>query len=305
MRISYVKKGRRSSTKKSPSAILRHKIGEQNRAGAIAEKLFSPHQEGLRPPQRLTAAARKLAIDGVPVAKAKAIAKSEPVASKAKPGKTKKPLAPERIAAILDALRKTYPGVVCALNHRDAWELTVATILSAQCTDVRVNLVTPALFKAFPTPKAMAAASPPELEELIRTTGFFRNKAKSIKGAARVVTDEFNGQVPRTMDEILKLPGVARKTANVVLGSWYGIAVGVVVDTHVLRLSRRLELTKNSAPEKVEQDLMKIIPQSRWIAFSHELIHHGRQVCVARNPRCEECTLEKLCNSTDKTWSSH
>jgi endonuclease III len=238
-------------------------------------------------------------------AKARAIAKSEPVAAKKKVGKTLNPLAPERIAAILDALRKTYPGVVCALNHKNAWELTVATILSAQCTDVRVNLVTPALFKAFPTPKAMAAASLPELEELIRTTGFFRNKAKSIQGAARVVTEKFGGKVPQTMEEILTLPGVARKTGNVVLGSWYGIAVGVVVDTHVMRLSKRLELTKESAPEKVERDLMKIIPQDRWIAFSHELIHHGRQICVARKPRCVDCTLERLCNSGDKTWSSH
>jgi endonuclease-3 len=238
-------------------------------------------------------------------AKARAIAASEPVSAKKKIGKTRNPLAPERIAAILDALRKTYPGVVCALHHRNAWELTVATILSAQCTDVRVNLVTPKLFKAFPTPKAMAAASLPELEELIRTTGFFRNKAKSIQGAARVVTEEFGGEVPRTMEEILRLPGVARKTGNVVLGSWYGIAVGVVVDTHVMRLSRRLELTQETTPEKVEQDLMKIIPQDRWIAFSHELIHHGRQICVARKPRCVDCTLEKLCNSADKTWSSH
>jgi endonuclease III len=238
-------------------------------------------------------------------AKARAVAATEPVAAKKKAGKTAKPLDPVRVAAILDALRKTYPGVVCALNHKNAWELTVATILSAQCTDVRVNLVTPALFKAFPTPKAMAAASLPELEELIRTTGFFRNKAKSIQGAARVVTEEFGGQVPKTMEEILKLPGVARKTGNVVLGSWYGIAVGVVVDTHVMRLSRRLELTKETAPEKVERDLMKIIPQDRWIAFSHELIHHGRQICVARKPRCVDCTLERLCNSADKTWSSH
>jgi endonuclease III len=236
--------------------------------------------------------------------KARAIAASEPVAAK-KGEKTRNPLAPERIAAILDALRKTYPGVVCALNHRNAWELTVATILSAQCTDVRVNLVTPKLFKTFPTPKAMAAASLPELEELIRTTGFFRNKAKSIQGAAKVVTEKFGGEVPKTMEEILTLPGVARKTGNVVLGSWYGIAVGVVVDTHVMRLSRRLELTKQTTPEKVEQDLMKIIPQDRWIAFSHELIHHGRQICVARKPKCVDCTLEKLCNSADKTWSSH
>jgi endonuclease-3 len=150
----------------------------------------------------------------------------------------------------------------------------------------------------------MAAASLPEIEDLIRTTGFFRNKAKSIQGAARVVSEEYGGKVPRTMQEILRLPGVARKTGNVVLGSWYGIAEGVVVDTHVLRLSRRLELTQNTTPEKVEQDLMKIVPQDRWIAFSHELIHHGRQVCVARKPRCAECSLETLCNSADKTWSS-
>jgi endonuclease-3 len=215
------------------------------------------------------------------------------------------PISPERVAAILEILARTYPGVVCALNHKNAWELTVATILSAQCTDVRVNLVTPKLFKAFPSPKAMAAASLPELEELIRTTGFFRNKAKSIQGAARVVTEGFGGKVPQTMEEILTLPGVARKTGNVVLGSWYGTAVGVVVDTHVMRLSRRLELTKETSPEKVERNLMKIIPQERWIAFSHELIHHGRQVCLARKPKCVDCTLERICNSADKTWSSH
>ncbi|MEO8735127.1 MAG: endonuclease III [Edaphobacter sp.] len=241
-----------------------------------------------------------------PVGKrARAIAASEPVSPKKKLGKTVKPLAPERVAAILDALAKTYPGVVCALNHRSAWELTVATILSAQCTDVRVNLVTPALFKAFPTPKAMAAASLPELEELIRTTGFFRNKAKSIKGAAKTVVEEFEGKVPQTMEELLRLPGVARKTANVVLGSWFKIAVGIVVDTHVMRLTRRLELTKETAPEKVERDLVQIIPQDHWIDFSHELIHHGRQICIARKPRCADCTLEKLCNSSDKTWTSH
>jgi len=225
--------------------------------------------------------------------------------AKKKVVKTPKPLAKERVAAILDILAKTYPNVVCALNHRNAWELTIATILSAQCTDVRVNLVTPALFKAFPNSKAMASASLPELEELIRTTGFFRNKAKSIKGASQAVVEQFGGKVPQTMEEILKLPGVARKTGNVVLGSWYGIAVGVVVDTHVLRLSKRLELTKNDKPEKVEQDLMKIIPQDHWIQFSHELIHHGRQICIARNPKCAHCPLEPLCNSGDKTWSSH
>ena len=237
--------------------------------------------------------------------KARAIAATEPVSPKVKRGKTVKPLAPERVAAILDALEKAYPHAVCALNHRSAWELLVATILSAQCTDVRVNLATPALFAAFPTPKAMAAASLPELEELIRTTGFFRNKAKSIKGAGRVVTEEFNGEVPHTMEELLRIPGAARKTANVVLGSWFGIATGVVVDTHVLRISRRLELTKETTPERVEQDLMKVIPQSKWIAFSHEIIFHGRQICIARKPKCADCTLERLCNSADKTWSSH
>ncbi len=217
----------------------------------------------------------------------------------------RKPLDPERVAAILRVLAETYPGVVCALRHRNAWELAVATILSAQCTDARVNLVTPALFKTFPTPAAMAAASLPELEELVRTTGFFRSKSKSIQGAARVVTEEFGGRVPETMDELLRLPGVARKTANVVLGSWFAIGVGVVVDTHVLRLSRRLELTKHTDPGKVETDLMRIIPRERWIDFSHELIHHGRQICIARKPRCVDCTLETLCFSKDKTWSSH
>ena len=205
------------------------------------------------------------------------------------------------MAAILVELRKTYPDVVCALNHKNAWELTVATILSAQCTDVRVNLVTPKLFKAFPTPKAMAAASLPELEELIRTTGFFRNKAKSIQGAARVVTEKFGGKVPETMEEILTLPGVARKTGNVVLGSWYGIAVGVVVDTHVMRLSRRLDLTKQEEPKGIEQDLMRILPKEKWIQFSHQLIWHGRRICFARKPNCAECNLESICYSKDKT----
>ncbi len=197
-----------------------------------------------------------------------------------------------------------YPDAVCALNHRDAWELTVATILSAQCTDARVNLVTPELFRLFPTPQAMVEATLPALEEAIRTTGFFRAKARSIQGAARVVTQEFGGAVPQTMDELLRLPGVARKTANVVLGSWYGIAVGVVVDTHVLRISHRLELTKETTPEKVERDLQRVIPEAEWINTSHRIIFHGRQVCVARKPRCAECGLETICRAKDKTWSS-
>jgi endonuclease-3 len=261
------------------------------------------------PPIKTAKSALKKATARVTVspvgAKARAIAATEPVSAKKKPGKTKNPLAPERVAAILDGLEKAYPKAVCALNHRSAWELLAATILSAQCTDVRVNLVTPELFKAFPTPKAMAAASLPELEELIRTTGFFRNKANSLQGAGRVVSEEFGGNIPQTMEEMLRIPGAARKTANVVLGSWYGIAVGVVVDTHVLRLSRRLELTKETTPEKVEQDLMRVIPQAKWIDFSHEMIFHGRQICIARNPKCADCTLERVCNSADKTWSSH
>ena len=259
----------------------------------------------LPPPQKLSSPVRKAAVEGVTPAKAKKIAASEPVSPKTKPGKTKKPLAPERIAAILDALRKTYPNVVTALDHRNAFELTIATILSAQTTDVGVNKATPELFRHFPTPEALAKANPTAVEQLIKTTGFYRTKAKNIIGAARVLVEKFQGKVPETMDEMLELPGVARKTANVVLGSWYGIPSGVVVDTHVLRLSRRLELTTNTEPIKVEQDLEKIIPRDRWIKFSHELIHHGRQVCIARKPQCERCTLEHLCNSADKTWSSH
>lgn len=259
----------------------------------------------LPPPQKLPAQQRKAALEGVALAKAERIAASEPISPKAKPGKTKNPLAPERIAAILDALRKTYPNVVCALNHHNAFELTIATILSAQTTDVGVNKATPELFRQFPTPEKLAAANPTAVEQLIKSTGFYRSKAKNIIGAARVLVDKFHGKVPETMDEMLELPGVARKTANVVLGSWYGIPSGVVVDTHVLRLSRRLELTTNTEPVKVEQDLEMVIPKDRWIQFSHELIHHGRQVCIARKPECERCTLEHLCNSADKTWTSH
>lgn len=212
---------------------------------------------------------------------------------------------PERIQKIIAGLQKAYPGATCALIHHNAWELLVATILSAQCTDVRVNLVTPELFRRFPTPATMAKASLPELEALIRTTGFYHNKAKSISGAAKGVVERFGGKVPKTMDELLTLPGVARKTANVVLGTAYGIADGIVVDTHVLRLSRRLELTLNTEPKKVEQDLIKIIPKDHWIDFSHELILHGRAICIARKPRCVDCIIEKECDSSDKTWSSH
>jgi endonuclease-3 len=214
------------------------------------------------------------------------------------------PLAPERVSSILEILDRTYPNVRCALHHENAWQLLVATILSAQCTDVRVNLVTPALFKKYPTPAALAKIDPAEVEPDIRTTGFFRNKAKSIVGAARKIVQDFHGQVPDQMDELLSLPGVARKTANVVLGCWFGRAEGIVVDTHVHRISRRLELTSSDDPPHIEQDLMKIIPQPKWIDFSHQIIHHGRALCVARAPKCADCPLETLCHAADKTWST-
>jgi endonuclease-3 len=212
---------------------------------------------------------------------------------------------PARIAELLRRLAAAYPNAECALQHRNAWELLVATILSAQCTDARVNMVTPSLFRKFPTPAAFAQASLPAIEEEIRSTGFYRNKAKSISGAAKKVVADFGGRVPDDMGQLLTLPGVARKTANVVLGVAYQKAEGVVVDTHVLRLSYRLGLTQSEDPKRVEQDLMRILPRERWISFSHELIHHGRQICVARKPRCVDCPLETLCNAPDKTWSSH
>ena len=213
-------------------------------------------------------------------------------------------LDPKRIAELLRRLQAAYPNAECALHHRNAWELLVATILSAQCTDARVNMVTPSLFQKFPTPQAFAAASLPAIEEEIRSTGFYHNKAKSISGAAKKLISDFGGKVPQTMAELLTLPGVARKTGNVVLGVAFKKAEGVVVDTHVLRLSHRLGLTRAEDPKKVEEDLMRIIPRDHWIAFSHEMIHHGRQICIARKPRCIDCPLETLCNAADKTWSS-
>jgi endonuclease III len=202
---------------------------------------------------------------------------------------------------ILRGLDEMYPNVTCALDHRDPWQLLVATILSAQCTDKRVNLVTPALFAKYPTPRDFAAVRPEVLAHDIRSTGFFNNKAKSIVGAAKKVVQEFGGKVPKTMAEMLTIPGAARKTANVVLGTAYGVAVGVVVDTHVQRVSRRLDLTKNTDPAKIEQDLIKIIPKERWILFSHQIIHHGRALCQARKPRCGECLLDPVCYAKDKT----
>jgi endonuclease-3 len=214
------------------------------------------------------------------------------------------PLAPERVREIIAGLDRLYPGVTCALTHRSAWELVVATILSAQCTDVRVNMVTPLLFEKYPTVQDFVALEPEQLEPDIRSTGFFRNKSKSVVGAARKVVADFGGNVPQTMEELLSLPGVARKTANVVLGTWFKKNEGVVVDTHVTRISRRLELTKHEDPKKIEEDLMRIIPRERWTDFSHEVIWHGRKVCVARGPKCVDCGLEKLCHAADKTWST-
>lgn len=208
---------------------------------------------------------------------------------------------PKRVAAILAKLDEAYPNATCELNHKNAFELLVATILSAQCTDVRVNQVTQTLFRKYPDAKAFAYANPSELEQQIRPTGFFRNKTKSVMGASKGILENFGGEVPRTMDEILTLPGVARKTGNVVLGTAYGIPSGIVVDTHVQRIANRLDLTRNEDPKKIEQDLMQLIPKDMWIQFSHQIIWHGRRVCQARKPKCAECNMESLCYAKDKT----
>ncbi len=214
------------------------------------------------------------------------------------------PVAPERVQEILERLDQLYPAATCALTHRNAWELLVATILSAQSTDANVNRVTPALFQKYPTVQDFAALKPEQLEQDIRSTGFFRNKSKSVVGAAKKIVSDFGAEVPSDMEQLLTLPGVARKTANVVLGTWFKRGVGVVVDTHVTRISRRLELTKNVDPPKIEQDLMKVIPQDRWILFAHQLIWHGRKLCTARAPKCVDCLLENICHAADKTWST-
>jgi endonuclease-3 len=233
------------------------------------------------------------------------IATPTPVHSVTPPKKVPKPKnAAERatrLNRILDELDRLFPKATCALHHKNAWQLLVATILSAQCTDERVNKVTPELFKKYPKLQDFANASQEELAQDIRSTGFFNNKARSLIGAARKLLADYQGQVPRTMDELLSVPGAARKTANVVLGTSYGIPSGVVVDTHVQRISQRLDLTKNTEPVKIEQDLMKIVPQDRWILFSHQVIHFGRQICIARKPRCASCPLDQICYAKDKT----
>ena len=205
-----------------------------------------------------------------------------------------------RLQEILRRLDQAYPNARCALEHQNAWQLLVATILSAQCTDKRVNLVTPGLFRKYPALQDMAAVRPAVLEKDIQSTGFFRNKTRSLIGAARTLLADFGGEVPRTMEQLLTVPGAARKTANVVLGTAFGIASGVVVDTHVQRIARRLDLTRQSDPVKIERDLMKAIPQDRWILFSHQIIHHGRGPCTARSPKCGACGLASLCYAKDK-----
>jgi endonuclease-3 len=240
---------------------------------------------------------KKSPVPDLPGAKA-----SRPAAAKA--GSGYEPLAPRRVQEILKRLDATYPGATCALHHRNAWELLVATILSAQCTDVRVNLVTPELFRKYPSIEDFARLTPEALEPEIRSTGFFRNKAKSITGAAKKILSDFQGKVPDEMDMLLQLPGVARKTANVLLGTWFHKAQGVVVDTHVLRIAHRWELTAQTDPNKIEQDLMRILPRDHWILTAHQIVLHGRALCIARKPKCADCPLEDLCHAADKTWST-
>ena len=262
----------------------------------------SGRQEGLRPSAPLRA--KSVKAKSAPRPSSLLHTASKPVGTRKNSGSRYDPLNPERIRQIIAGLDEMYPGVTCALTHRSAWELLVATILSAQSTDVRVNMVTPELFKKYPTVRDFAALEPEQLEPDIRSTGFFRNKAKSVVGAARKIVSDFGGEVPQTIAELITIPGVGRKTANVVLGTWFKKNDGVVVDTHVTRISRRLELTKHEDAEKIEQDLMQVIPQSRWTDFSHEVIWHGRKLCVARRPKCADCKIEKLCHAADKTWST-
>jgi endonuclease-3 len=201
----------------------------------------------------------------------------------------------EQVKLILRGLAKAYPDATCALKHHSAYQLIAATILSAQCTDERVNMVTPTLFAKYPDVRALAGATQSDVEEIIRSTGFFRAKATSLRGMAQGVVERFGGEIPKSLDDLITLPGVGRKTANVVLGTVWGIATGVVVDTHVKRISYLLGLTKSTSPEQIERDLMSIIPQSEWVNFSHRLIHHGRRICIARRPKCPECPLLSCC----------
>jgi endonuclease III len=291
---SGLQEGRREGTRRALGASSK---GAQKNAPVKNERAKNERARN----GRAKAAA---ALRGVGPALAESPAARKAAVPKNKSAPKYDPLAPERIHQIIAGLDQFYPGVTCALTHRSAWELLVATILSAQCTDVRVNMVTPVLFEKYPTIQDFAALEPEQLEPDIRSTGFFRNKSKSVVGAARKIVADFGGKVPETMEELLTLPGVARKTANVVLGTWFKKNEGVVVDTHVTRISRRLELTRQEDARKIEDDLMRIIPRDRWTDFSHEVIWHGRKLCVARGPKCADCGLETLCHAADKTWST-
>lgn len=219
---------------------------------------------------------------------------------KKKPG-SRKVKVENRVTKILRRLAEAYPDAGCALKHKNPFQLLIATILSAQCTDVRVNRVTPGLFAKYPSVKALAEALPADLEDTIRSTGFFRSKTKSLLGVARKLRDNYRSRVPRTMEELTQLPGVARKTANVVLGTGYGIPSGVVVDTHVTRISQRLGLTREKDPKKIEQDLMALVPQESWILFAHQVIDHGRRTCMARKPRCGDCSMFDVCQFPERS----
>jgi endonuclease III len=227
--------------------------------------------------------------------------KTKPTRKKPAAKKKVGPRSPARLKKIFTVLDRLYPRAECALTHKNPFQLLVATILSAQCTDVRVNMVTPALFKKYPGPRDFARLDPKVLEEDIRSTGFFRNKSKNIIGAAKKIVEDFGGKVPQSMDEMLTLPGVARKTANVVLGTGFGIRTGVVVDTHVFRIAHRLKLSNGKTPENVENDLKELVPESRWIEFGHQVIWFGRGICQARKPLCVECPLITICDAPDKT----
>jgi len=270
------------------------RTGRQDKV-AVAQRPSPPRSE---PPRQTSEFERASAKPG------KGQAPARKSASKKRSLTKYNPIAPERVQEILKRLNDLYPDVTCALTHASAWELLVATILSAQSTDVNVNRVTPELFRKYPNVQAFAALRPEELEPDVRSTGFFRNKSKSVIGAAKKIVEEFGGQVPEDIEKLLTLPGVARKTANVVLGTWFRKAEGVVVDTHVHRISRRLELTKENDPPKIEQDLVKILSRERWILFSHQIIWHGRKLCFARKPKCVDCALENICHAGDKTWST-
>jgi endonuclease-3 len=262
-----------------------------------AQRLPASSKRTAKPAERALLPGKKAVPALLRVSKSASTVRSERAGKRPKTAAERR----ERVSRILEHLSEMYPKANCALHHRSPWELLVATILSAQCTDKRVNEVTPGLFEKYPTPQDFAAARQEVLANDIRSTGFFNNKAKSLIGAAKKVVQDFGGKVPRTMEEMLSIPGAARKTANVVLGTAYGIPSGVVVDTHVQRITGRLDLTQNTEPVKIEQDLMKIIPQDRWILFSHQIILHGRALCIARKPKCAECRLEPLCYASDKT----